>query len=82
MKKAAHPDQAKRSGLGLLRLEKHFGRERLEAACHRALHYGLLSYKHVARILENNLDREDLEDAPSTPVSQAHHNVRGSNYYR
>lgn len=82
MKKAAHPDQAKRSGLGLLRLEKHFGRERLEAACHRALHYGLLSYKHVARILENNLDRENLEDASSTPVSQAHPNVRGSNYYR
>jgi len=42
-----HPEQAYRSCLGLLRLGSHYGEERLEAACRRALSAGIHSYKGV-----------------------------------
>ena len=40
------------------RLAKSYGRERLEAACGRALEIGARSYTSVNSILKNNLDRQ------------------------
>jgi hypothetical protein len=40
------------------RLAKNYGRERLEAACGRALAIGARSYSSVNSILKNNLDRQ------------------------
>ncbi len=77
-----HPEMGYRSVLGLLRLAKRYDDERLEAACHRALGVGARSYRHVASILKNGLDRV----APDEPDAQgqlplAHANVRGPDYY-
>lgn len=78
----SHVDQASRCCLGLFRLAKHFSPERLESACNRALYYNVLSYKNIAKILENNLDRGNLHnDTNDTLGSLVHANIRGSSYY-
>lgn len=77
-----HPEQGYRSCLGLLRLAKRHGPERLEAACGRAGAAGARSYRHVDAILKHGLDRLPLDPAPVTPSPRpAHANVRGAAYY-
>jgi len=76
-----HPQQAYRSCLGLLRLAKRHGEDRLEAACRRALPAGIISYKGVKNILDAKLDQVESEE-PSTVVPDSHENVRGQSYYR
>ena len=75
-----HPEQGYRSCLGILRLGKQAGAARLEAACRRALHFGLYSYASIKTILEKRLEQQPLE-APTPGPSPAHDNVRGADYY-
>lgn len=76
-----HPEQGYRSCLGLLRLGDRYTPERLEAACHRALLFGGISYKSVKSILENDMDRLPLEEQVPLNLPQEHDNVRGADYY-
>lgn len=79
-----HPEMGYRSCLGILRLSKKYGPERLEAACARALQAGARSYKNVDGILKRGLDRQPLPTADAMPPAMAvgeHENVRGRNYY-
>jgi transposase len=78
-----HPEMGYRSCLGILRLAKHYGRERLEAACARAVVVHARSYRHVATILKNGLDRVSLPASPepSTASGTSHENIRGGGYY-
>jgi transposase len=77
-----HPEQGYRSCLGILRLSKRYGQERLEAACARAMTAGGRSYRHVESILKHGLDRiAPTEETKSTQTSLAHENVRGRDYY-
>ena len=78
-----HPEQGYRSCLGILRLERRYGNQRLEAACARALVFKARSYRHVESILRNGLDRVPVnppvrEQAQST---SPHENIRGGDYY-
>jgi transposase len=75
-----HPEQAYRSCLGLLRLSDRYGKDRLEAACRRALPAGIHSYKGVKNILDAKLDQVEPEE-PSTVVPPIHENIRGQSYY-
>lgn len=75
-----HPEQGYRSCLGIMRLGRRYGQERLEAACRRALEIRALSYKSVKSILSAGLDRLPRRRATQIPV-RAHENVRGSRYY-
>src|SRR5881296_12177 len=52
-----HPEQGYRSCLGLLRLAKGYGPDRLEAASTRAVAVGARSYRHVDSMLKHGLDR-------------------------
>jgi transposase len=77
----AHPQQGFRAALGLMRLGKLHGHERLDAACKRALFIGATTYKSVASILERGLDQQPLPE-PQTPATPIHHpNIRGNSYY-
>jgi transposase len=76
-----HPQQGFRSCLGILRLGKSYGEDRLEAATRRANQIGGRSYKSVASILKNGLDRKDLPDKNSSDTPIAHTNIRGGKYY-
>jgi len=75
-----HPEQGFRSCVGILRLAKTFGADRLEAACGRALEIGAHSWSSVRSILGNGLDRA-ARQTPSTHVNPDHGNVRGPGYY-
>jgi len=80
LKDKPHPEMGFRSCLGIIRLGKGVGPERLEAACARALRYGTCSYQSIKSILENGLDRQPAE--PELPLkSPCHENVRGQGYY-
>jgi len=77
-----HPEQGFRSCLGILRLSKRYGQERLESASARAMTAGARSYRHVESILKHGLDRiAPAEESESTPLSPVHENVRGRDYY-
>ena len=78
-----HPEQGYRSCLGLLRLAKQYGPERVEAASGRAVTVGARSYRHVEAMLKHGLDRVPLEaDDPSPSPRRVHANVRGPAYYQ
>jgi len=76
-----HPEQGYRSCLGILRLAKRYGPERLEAACTRAVAARARSYRHVDSILKRGLDRVPLPAIGTRAAPTAHENVRGAGYY-
>ena len=77
-----HPEQGYRPCLGILRLERVYGKDRLERASRRAYLAGARSYRHVAAILKNGLDHAPLpeDEQPSRPALE-HENVRGAEYF-
>ena len=75
-----HPEQGFRSALGVIRLAKKYGPERLEAACARALALRSFSYSSVTSMLKHGLDQRPLATG-STRVHPVHNNIRGPNYY-
>jgi transposase len=80
LRERTHPEQGFRACVGIVRLAKTYGRERLEAACGRALEIGARSYSSVNSILKNHLDRQ----RPATPADGpaiAHDNIRGPTYF-
>ena len=82
MTERKHPEHGYRSCLGIIRLDKKYGHERLDAACARALAVGGRSYKHVESILRNGLDHVALPKADVEPATSIdHENVRGPDYY-
>ena len=81
MRERPHPEQGYRSAMGIIALARRYERERLEAACERALAIGAISYSSVSAILKSGLDRARpvAEPVKATP---AHANVRGATYYQ
>ena len=77
----AHPQQGFRSCLGILRLAKSYGDDRLEAACRRAVAIGGTSYRSVQSILKHNLDQKPLPDQSCADQLIKHINIRGAAYY-
>lgn len=79
------PQQAYRSCLGILRMGKRYGNDRLENAAIRALQLGAFRYKSIESILQNGLDKQPLPLPASesrAAVTTIHHdNVRGPGYY-
>lgn len=78
-----HPEQGFRSCLGILRLGKRYGSDRLEAACTRAVAIRAFSYRSVESILRTGLDRQPLPRLTviTTPLRR-HDFVRGAAYYQ
>jgi len=77
-----HPAQGFRACLGVLRLQKPYGPERLEAACRRAVAIQSFSYTSVESILKNGLDQVPLPTQATAPPVIQHDNVRGPQYYQ
>lgn len=77
-----HPQQGFRSCLGIMRLGERYGQDRLEAACGRALAINATSYKSIASILKDGLDKQPLpQQQPQRPAIE-HANIRGAEYYQ
>lgn len=81
IKSADHPDHAYRKCLGILRLSKSFGSQRLELACKRALLLRSIGYRSVNNILKQGIETADIHDEIQSSEPLLHDNVRGSDYY-
>jgi len=75
-----HAEQAYKSCVGILSLEKKVGTERLVNACKRALEHGIHNYRIVKNILEKGLDKLDDQSVDPQQLPD-HNNIRGNNYY-
>jgi transposase len=80
LKSRPHPEQGYRACLGIMRLGRSHGPERLEAACIRALLLSSATYRTIRNILQAGTDRLPIEDE-ATPLAPQHENVRGPAYY-
>jgi len=74
------PEQGIRACVGVLKLKRGSGPERLDAACARALALNACSLKSVTSILKNRLETQPVEAMPEAPTI-AHANIRGANYF-
>jgi transposase len=81
LEERSHPEQGFRACLGIVRLVKAFGPERVEAACGRALEIGTRTYGSIKSILDNNLDRQVPTVRAADGMAIQHRNIRGSRYY-
>ena len=82
MEHRSHPEQGYRACLGLMRLARQYGDERLEAACARAQTIRAPHYRSVKSILACGLDRQGTALlAGAAPAMPEHDNVRGPGYY-
>lgn len=76
-----HPQQGYRSCLGILRLGKSYGEQRLDAACQRALLLGTHRYKSIESILKHGLDSRPMPEQQELSLTEDHDNIRGPSYY-
>ena len=76
-----YPEQEFRSCLGILRLGKNYGSDRLEAAAARACTLNACSYQSVKSILRTGLDRQSQPEPPPDRPPLQHPNIRGTDYF-
>lgn len=81
LNKSTHPEQSYRTCFGTLTLAKRYGKERLEAACHRSLAIGSPKRRSILSILEKGLDQQPLQKEEAPPV-KFHENIRGATHYQ
>lgn len=74
-------EQTYNSCLGILRLGKQYGGERLDAACQRALGATRLNYGIVENILKNNLDKLNSTSPDHNNIPD-HNQIRGPKAYQ
>jgi transposase len=80
LERRPHPEQGYRACLGLMRLGREHGTERLEAACQRAEWLRSYRLRTVEHILKHQQDRLPLDEPPARPAL-THENLRGATYY-
>ncbi|MDD1422378.1 IS21 family transposase, partial [Dolichospermum sp. ST_sed1] len=77
MDNRAHPEQGFRSSMGIIRLEKKYGKNRLEQACLKAINFQSYSYHNVNSILEGGFDKiPQVEKTRNKSIN--HGNIRGT----
>jgi hypothetical protein len=83
LKGPEHPEVAFRACLGLIRLEKRFGKERTDKACAASLAMRIASYRHVKKLLLHGLEESFIPAPPVLPaIADTHKNIRGSKYFK
>ena len=85
MARKDHPEQGYRACLGILRLGRTYGKDRVEAACGRAVALGAYSYKSINSMLKSGMDGQPLPGAITERKASApadHANIRGPGYYK
>jgi hypothetical protein len=80
--KKEHEEQAYKSCLGVLNMEKQYGRERLINACKKGIEYEMYGYKAIEMILKRELDKQESETQTTLAFMPEHHNIRGKEYYK
>ena len=73
-------EQSYRACIGILRLADKYGKERLEAACSRALLGHKVTYGILSNILEKGLDKQVVQVSLNFSLPE-HQNLRGAEAY-
>lgn len=73
-------EQNYKACFGMLMLQKKYGRDRLEAACGRALKGSRVNYTMIKNILDRGLDKQPPQ-SDDHPLP-AHENIRGKDHYQ
>jgi len=81
LERRPHPEQGYRGCLGLMRLGRVHGLDRLDAACARAERLRSYSYRTVEHILKHQQDRLPLDEPGPARPTLTHENLRGATYY-
>jgi transposase/Trp operon repressor len=74
-------EQTYDSCIGVLHLGKKYGNDRLESACKRANLGSRVNYKIIKNILENNLDKVQIQENLFSFFIPDHNNLRGPEAY-
>jgi len=76
-----HPEQAFKACMGVLRLEKKYGKETFELACKKAIEYGCIRYKFIENSLKNKtyMNTNEPNERFELPI---HENIRGKENYQ
>ena len=81
LERRPHPEQGYRACLGLMRLGRVHGMDRLDAACARAEQLRSYRFRTVEHILTNQQDRLPLDESAPARPALTHENLRGATYY-
>ena len=81
LERRPHPEQGYRACLGLMRLGRVHGLDRLDAACARAERLRSYRYRTVEHILTHQQDRLPLDEPGPARPAIPHENLRGAAYY-
>src|SRR6201996_576580 len=81
LQRRPHPEQGFRSCLGIVRLVKPFGADRLEAAATRAIEIGTFTYRAGRPNPRNKHAPQAAPRPPADTVAVLHPNIRGPRYY-
>jgi len=74
-----HPQQGFRPAMGILRLGKIYGDDRLEAAAAIALTFGFTRVQQITDLLKNGRDKQTTQGPTATVENRE--NIRGRTYY-
>ncbi len=77
----AYPEIGFKRSQGIIALKHKYTKERVEAACKKALTYDLCSYKIIENILKNKADKE-LETPQLKHGIKTHSNLRNASNYQ
>jgi hypothetical protein len=81
LERRPHPEQGYRGCLGLMRLGRVHGMDRLDAACARAERLRSYRFRTVEHILIHQQDRLPLDEPTPARPALTHENLRGATYY-
>jgi transposase len=76
------PEHAFRPCLGLIRLGKHYGNDRVDRACSRAIKLHIVGYRHIESMLKTGRDKLPDIDNAGNQSTVTHDNLRGAAYYQ
>lgn len=82
LKGRAYTEQTYNACRGILRLEQQYGKQRLEAACQRALSGNVYNYRTIHNILTKNQDLLTLPEQGDLFSVPEHPNLRGPEAYQ
>jgi hypothetical protein len=81
LENSIYMEQNYKACFGMLMLEKKYSKQRLEAACSRALLGTRVNYTMIKNILERGLDKQ-LPLPNSNTIIPPHDNIRGKDHYQ
>jgi transposase len=82
LERQAHPEHGYRACLGVIRLDRRYGAERMESAARYAISVGAYRLRSLESIVKSGLDLQPLPGPDPDAVHTDHANLRGPAYYQ